>query len=300
MPSPLHEAIVGLFRERPALAPELLRDALGVELPGYDELRLESAELGDVVAPEYRADVVIVLALASGRAVLAIAIEVQLGIDARKRFTWPVYATSLRARHGCEAAVLVVTPEEAVARWCDAPIAIGPAGSVVRPIVLGPSRVPVVTDERAARAEPELAVLSAIAHATDATEVALAIATATLGAARDLDEERARLYADLVLSRLGAAARAALEELMSAGKYEYQSDFAKKYVALGRAEGVVEGRAEGVAEGRAEAILLLLEARGVVLGEPMRERLRACRDVAVLDRWLLRAANATREEDVFG
>ena len=296
MPSPLHEAIVGLFRERPGLAPELLRDALGVELPGYDELRLESAELGDVVPPQYRADVVIVLALAGGRAVLAIAIEVQLGIDPRKRFTWPVYATSLRARHGCASAVLVVTPDEAVARWCDAPIAIGPAGSVVRPIVLGPSRVPVVTDERAARAEPELAVLSAIAHATDATEVAVAVAMATLGAAHDLDEERARLYADLVLSRLGAAARAALEELMSAGKYEYQSDFAKKYVALGRAEGV----AEGDAHGRAAAILLLLEARRVAVSEPMRARLRACRDVALLDAWLLRAANASREEDVFG
>ena len=277
-----------------------MRDALGVELPGYDELRLESAELGDVVPPQYRADVVIVLALAGGRAVLAIAIEVQLGIDPRKRFTWPVYATSLRARHGCASAVLVVTPDEAVARWCDAPIAIGPAGSVVRPIVLGPSRVPVVTDERAARAEPELAVLSAIAHATDATEVAVAVAMATLGAAHDLDEERARLYADLVLSRLGAAARAALEELMSAGKYEYQSDFAKKYVALGRAEGVAEGRAEGDAHGRAAAILLLLEARGVAVSEPMRARLRACRDVALLDAWLLRAANASREEDVFG
>ena len=251
MPSPLHEAIVLLFRERPQLAPELLRAALGTELPAFDEIRLESSELGDVVPPEYRADVVIVLALEGGRAVLALALEAQLGVDPRKRFTWPVYETSLRARHGCDAAVLVIAPDEAVARWCEEPIAIGPAGCVMRPIVIGPARVPIVTDEAVARAEPELAVLSAIAHGRDAPELALAIAIAkaTLAAAADLDEEHARLYADLVLSRLGAAARAALEELMIRG-YEYQSDFAKKWVAAGR----VEGRAEGVAAARAQGV----------------------------------------------
>jgi hypothetical protein len=33
MPSLLHEALVLLFRNRPELAPELLRDALRIELP---------------------------------------------------------------------------------------------------------------------------------------------------------------------------------------------------------------------------------------------------------------------------
>jgi hypothetical protein len=33
MPSHLHEALLLLFRNRPALAPELLRDALHVALP---------------------------------------------------------------------------------------------------------------------------------------------------------------------------------------------------------------------------------------------------------------------------
>ena len=36
MPSYLHEALLMLFRNRPALAPELLRDALHVELPDYE------------------------------------------------------------------------------------------------------------------------------------------------------------------------------------------------------------------------------------------------------------------------
>src|SRR3981081_1010912 len=42
MPSHLHEALSLLFRNRPALAPELLRDALHVALPEYTEVRIDS------------------------------------------------------------------------------------------------------------------------------------------------------------------------------------------------------------------------------------------------------------------
>jgi hypothetical protein len=39
MPSILHESLLELFRNRPMLAPELLRDALGVKLPALTEKR---------------------------------------------------------------------------------------------------------------------------------------------------------------------------------------------------------------------------------------------------------------------
>jgi hypothetical protein len=45
---------------------------------------------------------------------------------------------------------------------------------------------------------------------------------------------------------LSEAARSALTN-MDVRKYEYQSDFARKYVAQGRAEGVAEGRAALIA-----------------------------------------------------
>lgn len=45
MASMRHEGLLLLFRNRPELAPELLRDALGVGLPAYTEARIESAEL---------------------------------------------------------------------------------------------------------------------------------------------------------------------------------------------------------------------------------------------------------------
>src|SRR5690606_30062787 len=110
MPSQLHEMLLLLFRNRPALAPELLREALNVELPEYSEARLESAELNDVVPTEYRADLVVLLV--NGKPVLGIVVEVQLQPDARKRFSWPVYVTGLRARLECPCCLLVVTTSD--------------------------------------------------------------------------------------------------------------------------------------------------------------------------------------------
>jgi len=138
--------------------------------------------------------------------------------------------------------LLVVTADEGVARWAAKPIEFGD-GSVFRPLVLRPSGVPLIVDEVEARAYPELAVFSAIAHGRDedvyrAAQVARAAHSATLV----LDAERGRLYFDLVLKSLSDAAQRELRA-MDPAKYEYQSDLAKRYIGLGRAEGQAEGRA---------------------------------------------------------
>jgi hypothetical protein len=237
VPSPLHEAIVFLFRSEPALAPELLRTALHVSLPQYSEARIDSAELTDLQPAEYRADLVVLLR--TGAPVLGIIVEVQLSPDQRKRFVWPAYVADLRARLRRPVLLLVVTPDEAVARWATKPIDLG-GGNLFVPFVLRPSEVPEIADDKQARADPELAVLSAMAHGRDvdsakAARIAVAAQTASLG----LDEDRSRLYFDLVLSSLSEAARRELQS-MDPAKYEYQSDFAKRYVAQGRAEGRTE------------------------------------------------------------
>jgi hypothetical protein len=78
----LHEAMVLLFRNRPDLAPELLRRVFGIELPPFAEVRVASAELSEVVPREYRADLIVMLL--DGRPVLAIVLEVQLSRDPDK------------------------------------------------------------------------------------------------------------------------------------------------------------------------------------------------------------------------
>jgi hypothetical protein len=60
-------------------------------------------------------------------------------------------------------------------------------------------------------------------------------------------------------------------------RYEYQSDFAKKYVA--------EGRAEGRVEEAARIVLLTLRVRGIAVPEAARERILAEKDLERLRRW---------------
>src|SRR5208283_2690950 len=106
-----------------------------------------------------------------------------------------------RARYGAPACVLVVAPSAEVEAWARQPITLGPGGSVFKALVVGAGAVPRVTDEAAARAEPELAVLSAVVHG-DEGEVGLAIALAALEAAAPLAEPKAKLYFDVVMGAL--------------------------------------------------------------------------------------------------
>jgi hypothetical protein len=94
-------------------------------------------------------------------------------------------------------------------------------------------------------------------------------------------------HSDWIRAALSAAARAALEKMMNLRNYEYQSDFARKHDAQGRARG------------KASAILGVLEARGLSISEEQRARIEACSDLDVLDRWVRRAATATAIEELF-
>ena len=270
MPSMAHDVLVDLFKNRPSLAAEILVEVLGIGLPSYTEARLASIDLTEVQPAEYRADVVVLL-LDGDAPVWVLILEVQLGVDPRKRFTWPAYTMGSRADHGCPVGLLVVAPDPDVAAWCAEPIETGIPGFVLRPPVLGREAVPVVTARR-----PELAVLSAMAHGEG--EQGTAIAAAVLPAIRGLDDERA------------------LEAMMKG--YEFQSDFAKKYVALGRDQGRDQGRLEGRAEEAARAVLTALRVRGIPVSEVARERILAQKDPERLERWLERAIVAASIADV--
>ena len=283
MPSMTHEIFVDLFKNRPSLAAEMLAEVLGISLPAYTEARLASTDLTEIQPAEYRADVVVVL-LDRDIPVRVVIVEVQLAVDPRKRLSWPAYVTVSRAIHGCPADLLVVATDPTVAGWCAEPIEIGALGFVLRPAVLRPDAVPVVTDLAEAAGRPELGVLSAMTHGE--TELGAAIAAAVLPAIQGLDDDRARLYYDLVYHSLNAAARRALEAMMKG--YEYQSDFAKKYVAQGR----TEGRAEGRTEEAARALLTVLRVRGIAVPDAVRERILAQKDPEQLERWLEKATVA--------
>jgi len=101
MPSMAHEVLVDLFKNRPSLGAELLTEALGVVLPSYTEARLISIDLAKIRPAEYRTDVVVLL-LDGDVPVRVVIIEVQLGIDSQKHYSWPDYSTGARAARGCQ------------------------------------------------------------------------------------------------------------------------------------------------------------------------------------------------------
>ncbi len=130
--------------------------------------------------------------------------------------------------------MLVLAPEDGVATWCAEPIVIGP-DSVVTPLAIGPGLMPIVTDPAESVRNPELAVLSALAHGHGA--FGMEVLTALLAAVCSINDDRTRVYSDYVLAALPEAARKHWEDLMATGTYQYRSDFARRYYAEGEAKG---------------------------------------------------------------
>jgi len=309
-----HQGLIELFRNRPSLAAELLRDLLGVAVPNDSDARVESADATDLKPAERQADLVI--QLRRGKPVLSVVVEVQLQPDPDKRRRWPAYSIGLWDRAGCPACVLVVTVDERTARWCREPIEIGP-GHLMVPLVIGPDSVPVVEDLAMAERNLELAVLSAVAHGQGLH--AESVGRAALLASRRRPGGPQVVYCDLIMAAVSDAARKALEKLMPNGEYEFQSDYFKNIIAKrraeaekqGRAEGEAKGRAEGEArgraegeargraEGRAEGLLTLLQARGLRVSDEGRARILACTDVAQLDAWIRAGVTVASVDELF-
>jgi hypothetical protein len=277
-----HELLLLLFRNRSDAAADLLRE-LDVQLPGYDEVRIESSDLSALTPAEYRAD--LVLFLVQGRhKVLGVIVEVQLGRDKEKPYNWPAYIANLRARHRCPVCLLVITVNESVARWARKSIELGP-GSRCSPWVVGPSNTPAVTEQRHAQKNVELSVLSAIEHGRS-TNIALAtrIVSAAVTAIKGLDAERSKLYFDLISSSLSESVHHEGLQVMNSLGFEYESDFARRYVA------------EGKAEGRVEIVLRQLTLRFGPLAAAVQTRVRGAPD-AQLDAVVERVISAQTLEE---
>jgi hypothetical protein len=275
MPGAPHEVPLLLFRERPELLLQLLRDAAGVDVPAYARVQIEEAEVAQIVPPSYHADLVV--SLHDGGPVMAIVLEVQRATDPGKRARWPSYVADVHAKLGCASYLVVFATTNEVARWAAKPIATFQPGSSFAPIVLGPDQIPVVASVEVAVRSPELAVLSVLAHAAEGGR-AQEIALAALAGAALLDDARSALYTDIILNSLGATQRAALEVIiaMNIKDYEFKSaPFVNRIAEMeaqgraaglaaglkeGKAEGKAEGRAEGKAEGQAHALLAVLSA----------------------------------------
>jgi hypothetical protein len=280
-----HESILEMVRNHPVFGAALTGMALDGEMPRFTKVETVDPTFNEVSPVEYRADAVLLLRERK-RPVFGIVVEAQLKPDRSKSFTWPLYAATARARYRCPFVVTVVTPSSRTERWASKAIDLG-GGNHFRPVIVGPRRIPRVTDRDQARRAPQLAVLSAMAHGRGDVEIATAIGSAAVRAARTLPEPERLLYSVVITASLSEAARKALE--MELDLYKFLDRGPRKMYR--RAE--AKGRAEGKAEGVAIAVTTILEQRGLKLTGEQRRQIVACRDQRRLDRWLKRASSVS-------
>ncbi|WP_204288406.1 hypothetical protein [Microbispora amethystogenes] len=282
MPGLDHEMPIALIHNRPETALELLHIATGAPIPSFTAARVEAVDSSQPVPVERRADSVVVVRDETGEATIVVIVEVQRGYDSAKRFSWPVCVATVRSRYQCDTALLVICPDQAMARWCRQVIGLGPGG-VITPLVIEPGDIPLVTDPTVARTSPELAVMSVVAHAEEADDGAAL--EALLAGLVTLDEDRATAYLDYVFSSLPEVTVKRLEEMVTTIQdFEHLGE---KYFS------------HWLAKGESDAIINVLEARGLEVHDDVRERIRRCQDLDQLRTWVRRAVTVTSAHELF-
>ena len=293
MPSPRHDTINRLFRERPELAVEVLRDLVDVDVPLTGPVRLESNDFNDRPSKDFQPDTVITIGPPTAP-VHGIVVEVQQDKSESKRRQLPRYAATLWLLLRCPVTVLCVCPEPDAASLYAESIRTELPGYVFRAAVLGPDDVPAIVDPEEAATSPELAAMAVMVHGRHRP-----VTEAFVTALASLKPDYAPQYYEYAYGMAAPAVRHILEELMSSATWPVYSPFAREHYGHGKDDGRTEGRLEGRAEGEANAVLRVLTTRGIDVPEETRTRIRACTDTRQLDLWLDRAVTATTAADLF-
>jgi hypothetical protein len=224
---------------------------------------------------------------------ILLAVEAQGKKDAKKEASWTYYLAHLYEKYKLPPVLLVVCQDRRTAIWAASPVRIGLAqwpSLTMRPLVLGPHDVPLITDPAEAARDIPLATLSAVTHAKEPG--AAAILKMLASAMKTLDQNTASVFTELTELGLGDTPAAHTgRKLMALDLSFFRSETSQRLRA--------EGRSEGRAEGTARAILLLLDQRGIDITDDARERIADCRDLDTLDTWLSRALTVASAQDLF-
>lgn len=280
MPTLEHNGLVEMFRGEPGLAPHLVESLFHMPMPRYDTVAVVESTLDQLLPTEFRADLVLELKETTGALVLSIVLEVQRDDDDDKKFTWPVYHAVRRSRSRCPAIVLVVAPDAKVSAWAAEPIDLGLGLSSVRPLVLGPGVVPEVTDPASAKEQPELALLSAVAHGNGPN--GLAVLRTALAVLTALDQPMGGVYFRIIHNVLRGPMREALEKLIMEQRNLMSDDDLPPFLRQFVDRGMVEGKLEG----KRDTLRHLLGHLGVAPTAEQGRRIEECKDIAVLQRWI--------------
>ena len=295
MPGPAHETLVTLLHQHPELIDRVLR-TLG--LPGLAEsLTAQDSTLRVANPLEVRPD--LVFSVGTGRRWLIV--EVQLAEDDAKRRRWIAGAAVLFDTHGAMGDVLVFTHEASVAEWAAQVAHVnGPLGTklALTPVVVRLTRAEV--DVLLATGRPELAVFAAWAvhdqRGRDAQEVVRAAAERIES---EPDPELRETLARAMISMLGDPLVAVLKEMWMKPLTFPESPALKELREMLEARGELRGEARGELRAAAQMVLRALAVRGLAVDNATRERVMACNDRALIDRWFERAVTTATVREVF-
>ncbi|CCK28227.1 hypothetical protein BN159_3848 [Streptomyces davaonensis JCM 4913] len=283
MVSSSHEAMHHIYQEDPGVFARTFR-TLDLPFPDPVAVSLMPTDLTELRPTERRVDTLLKIDTASGDSHLLI-VEAQGKKDQRKPSSWAYYVAHLQEKYGVPPVLLVMCQDLGTAAWAAKPFTVGPPQwptLTLRPLVLGPHNVPIITDPSAAARDIPLATLSAITHAKNPNAPAILKALAV--ALKTVDEETARIFAELTELGLGdVLAAETWRQLMSVDLSFFRSETSQRLRA----------------ESRAEDILLILDTRGVEVPESVRDRITTCTDLDELRVWLTRALTVDSVDDLF-
>ncbi len=319
VPQTLHQAVVAVFRDDPALGFDLARSVFGTKLPELGEVHDRKSEL-DRFAPcvgdtgELRPDLALSAMPRSprrgrkprygkkARRGVAMLLEVQRRVVQLKRWRIWVYWALLAEYLQLSTIVMVVALTDAVSRWARS------LGELEHPprdglLVLDRQNMPRITDIDQARQRPGMAVLSALLHTGDLEVLRVGFAVAL-----ELPDDRRWRYASALYGVAPQIERAKLlrgmnmEERYQLTKAERNSiayhDGKKEGERKGERKGKREGEREGELKGLVKLVLTILELREIPVSRATKARIRACKDLEQLERWAARAKRVDSIDEV--
>ena len=276
MPSLAHDTLNALFRNRPALAVEILRDAFDADLPTDIPIEVAGNDFNDRLSLDFQADTVITVGPRQDP-IFGVIVEIQQDPKESKRTAWPRYAAALWLQLKCPVVLLALCPDARVATWASEPIVTSLPGFVLQPQVFGPDRIPAITDHVQAGDCLELAAMSVMMHGQQRP-----VTEAFMTALDKLPKGDSLQYYEYAYRLASLATRRIMEEIVSLALWPVYSPFAQGLVS----------------KGEATALIRVLKVRGISVPQDAHDRITQCTDLDQIEEWIDRAATATTLDDV--
>lgn len=295
MVSSSHEAMHRIFQDHPTLFSRI-SETLGIPFPAPTAISELPNDVTETKPVDRRIDTLLRIDTESHGPFL-LAVEAQKKKDPEKPASWGYYLAYLRNKYRLPPLLLVICQDRATAEWAAHPDPIGFCSwpsLTVRPIVVGPDNLPVISDPAKVLEDVPLAALSTIVHGAgpDIDGILKTMSTALQEAPEDVRNP----VIEFIFQGLDKLPAAEIwRKLVVVDLSFYKSPLFQEV----REEARAEARAEGVTERAAEDVLSVLDKRGIDIPEEARTRITDCDDPDILRGWLRQAAIATSIDDVF-